>query len=136
MWTRANGRDILRNVPSRFCSKAGETYYLEALQEQTTIGDNLSVGWQQPGELAISVIAGRHLTPWEEDRQLHKESQPHGILREYWTNYSAGDLTGLGGARPFVSALSVEEASGDLRGPGKWPKAWPDFAESTMVGGG
>ena len=103
--------------------KAGKTYYIEALQEQTTRGQNLSVGWQGPG-LRRSVIDGRYLTPW------NKEGRPgnaatNGILREYWTNYSAGDLNGLGGARPFESALTVKKVQVHVRGQGELPKPDP-----------
>lgn len=100
--------------------KGGETYYIEALQEQTTGGDNLSVAWQGPS-LGEPAIDGRHLTPWSEGRGP-AEAATHGILREYWTNYSAGDLTGLGGARPFESALTVKEVRVIVHGPGQLPK--------------
>ena len=101
---------------------AGETYYIEALQEQTEGGDNLSVGWQepQPGK-SISVIEGRYLTPWGDARG---SSQPatNGILREFWTNFSAGDLSGVGGARPFESILTVKEVGIQVHGKGEFPK--------------
>jgi signal transduction histidine kinase len=100
--------------------KAGETYYIEALQEQTTGGDHLSVAWQGPG-LGQSVINGRYLTPWREGR-APAEAATHGVLREYWTNYSAGDLTGLGGGRRFESALTVKEVQVSIHGPGQLPK--------------
>lgn len=99
--------------------KAGETYYIEALQEQTTGGDHLSVAWQGPA-LSQSVIDGRYLTPWSEGSGP-EEAPTNGILREYWTNYSAGDLTGLGGARPFESALTVREVCVSIHGPGELP---------------
>lgn len=103
--------------------KAGETYYIEALQEQTTEASHLSVAWQgpSPGESAISVIGGRYLTPWNEDRSS-TEVAIHGIRREYWTNYSDGDLSGLGGARPFESALTVKEVGIHIHGRGELPK--------------
>ena len=101
--------------------KAGVTYYIEALQEQTTGGDYLSVGWQPPGESAISVIDGRWLTPWDEDRDS-TQIATNGILREYWTNYFEGDLTGMGGARPFESALMVKEVGIHIHGRGELPK--------------
>ncbi len=100
--------------------KAGETYYIEALQEQTTGGDHLSVAWQGPG-LSQSVINGRYLNPWSEGRGP-TEAATNGILREYWTNYSAGDLTGVGGGRRFESALTVKEVRASIHGPGQLPK--------------
>ncbi len=98
--------------------QAGQSYYIEALQEQTTVGDNLAVAWQGPG-LEQSAIDGRYLTPagfgptaWT----------TNGILREFYTNYVAGDLAGVGGARPFQSALSVERAGVRLLGQGQVPQ--------------
>lgn len=99
--------------------KAGEAYYIEALQEQKNLADHLSVAWQGPG-MERSVIDGRYLTPWNDSRVPAGAS--HGILREYWTNYSAGDLTGLGGARPFHSAITVKHITVDIRGPSPFPK--------------
>jgi signal transduction histidine kinase len=101
--------------------KAGETYYIEALQEQTAQAENLSVGWQEPavGESDISVISGDYLTPWHGDTG---ESNTNGILREYWTNYPAGDVAGMAGSRPFQSALTVEQASLHTNGAGELPK--------------
>jgi hypothetical protein len=41
---------------------AGETYYIEALQKEGGGGDNLAVGWLQPGASAIEVIPGAFLS--------------------------------------------------------------------------
>jgi len=100
---------------------AGETYYVEALQEQTAQDEHLSVGWQEPAsaESAISVINGSYLTPWPDGAG---QSTTNGILREYWTNYPAGDVTGMAGARPFESALTVEKVSLHINGAGQLPK--------------
>ena len=103
--------------------KAGEVYYLEALAEQTDQAENLSVAWQVPpaDESAINVIEGRYLAPWSDNRgPIH--AQTSGILREFWTNYTAGDLTGVGGARPFEAALCVNDVSATVCGPGELPK--------------
>ena len=100
--------------------EAGKTYYIEALQEQTTVAENLSVAWQGPG-LTRSVINGPYLTPWNEDRRS-TEASTNGILREYWTNYPDGELSGMGGARPFESALTVKDVGILIHGPGKLPK--------------
>ena len=101
--------------------KADETYYIEALQEQTTLGDHLSVAWAGPS-LGQGVISGRYLTPWGECRGP-TDIATNGMLREYWTNYSAGDLSGLGGARAFESALTVKEVRVNIHGPGQLPNA-------------
>jgi len=103
--------------------KAGETYYIEALQEQTDQAENLSVGWQTPSTngSAIEVIDGQYLTPSSGNGGPASDAAS-GILREYWTNYTAADLTGLGGARPFESALSVRNVSVTVEGAGELPQ--------------
>lgn len=102
---------------------AGETYYIEALQEQTAEAENLSVGWQEPAleESDISIIGGSYLTPWH-DHAGDPESDTNGILREYWTNYPSGDVGGMAGARPFESALTVEKVSLHIHGTGELPE--------------
>ena len=103
--------------------KAGESYYIEALQEQTTEAENLSVAWQKPppDEPGISVIDGQYLTPWRADHS-RGVAVTNGILREYWTNYSAGDVDGMAGPRPFESALTVKAVGVLVHGPGELPK--------------
>jgi signal transduction histidine kinase len=103
--------------------EAGKTYYIEALQEQTTVGENLSVAWQGPG-LTRSIINGHYLTPWDDDSRS-TEASTNGILREYWTNYWNGDLSGMGGARPFASALTVKDVGIRIHGQGNLPKPAP-----------
>jgi signal transduction histidine kinase len=99
--------------------KAGETYYIEALQEQTTEADHLSVAWQVPSQ-EISVIEGMYLTPWSDNPT---PTATNGILREYWTNYTAGNLSDLGEARRFQSALTVERVNVNIHGRADFPKA-------------
>ena len=98
--------------------EAGQRYYIEAIQEQTTVGDNLAVAWQGPG-VEQGVIEGRYLTPC--GRGL-TDSATNGVLREFWTNYLSGDLADLGGARPFRSALSVENLGVRVLEQGELPK--------------
>jgi signal transduction histidine kinase len=100
---------------------AGQSYYIEALQEQTGGGDNLAVAWQGPN-LARSLIAADYLTPWSSGRYTGAFPRTNGILHEYWTNFSAGDLSGMGGPRPFQSALTVENLRVENRGAGSLPK--------------
>jgi signal transduction histidine kinase len=92
--------------------QAGELYYIEALHEQTTELHHLAVAWEIPSAdpSSIEVIDGRHLIPWQ-GGEGPAPGSPGGILREYWTDYTAGDLTGMGGPRPFASVLSVPTAS-------------------------
>jgi signal transduction histidine kinase len=102
--------------------KAGETYYLEALQEQTIAGENLSVAWQASlARSNIAVIEGRYLTPWNEFPSA-TEAATNGVLREYWTNYFASKVVGLAGVRPYVSALTVKQVLVTHQGWGELPK--------------
>ena len=101
--------------------KAGEMYYIEALQEQTAGLENLSVAWQGP-TIEQSVIDGTYLTPWHEGEVAKTNT---GILREYWTNFTLGRLIGMGGPRAFVSALTVKEAAITVIGSGPMPKPVP-----------
>lgn len=101
--------------------KAGEMYYIEALQEQTAGLDNLSVAWQGP-TIDQSVIDGTYLTPWHEGPVAIANT---GILREYWTNFTLGRLIGMGGPRSFGSALTVKEAVITVIGSGPMPRPVP-----------
>jgi signal transduction histidine kinase len=98
---------------------AGETYYIEAISEQTSGGENLAAAWQGPG-LNQSLILSRYLTPWRA-----VGGATNGILRECWTNFSAGDLEGLTGPRPFASALTVEKVRVSHSGEGALPAPTP-----------
>jgi signal transduction histidine kinase len=98
---------------------AGENYYIEAISEQTSGGENLAVAWQGPG-LNQSVIASGNLMPW---RAVGDAT--NGILRECWTNFSAGDLEGLTGPRAFASALTVEKVRVSHSGEGALPEPTP-----------
>lgn len=101
--------------------KAGATYYIEALQEQTASGENLSVGWQGPGINDIAIIDGQYLTPWAES-SLAINSLTNGILREYWTNFFVGDVEGLAGPRPYESAITIKDVSTIDHGTGSLPQ--------------
>lgn len=101
--------------------KAGATYYIEALQEQTASGENLSVGWQGPEINDIAIIERQHLTPWTESLVV-TNSPANGILREYWTNFFVGDVEGLAGPRPYESALTIKDVSVINHGTGSLPK--------------
>ncbi len=107
---------------------AGQTYYIEALQEQTGGADNLAVAWQCP-DVAQSVIAAQYLTPWSAGQYAGAFHQTNGILHEAWTNFSAGDLSGVGGPRPFQAALSVEDLR-VIERMGKGPLPAPQWINS------
>lgn len=97
--------------------KGGESYYIEALSEQATVNENLAVAWQGPS-LDQSVIAGSYVTPWG----VNGDGK-NGVLREYWTNFYAGDLTGMAGPRQFDSTLTAEKVLVHILGNGEMPKA-------------
>jgi YVTN family beta-propeller protein len=44
---------------------AGTRYYIEAIMKEGNGDDHLAVGWQKPGDAAISVIAGTYLSPYQ-----------------------------------------------------------------------
>jgi signal transduction histidine kinase len=66
------------------------------------------------------VIASGNLMPW---RAIGDAT--NGILRECWTNFSAGDLEGLTGPRAFASALTVEKVRVSHSGEGALPASTP-----------
>jgi hypothetical protein len=43
---------------------AGQSYYIEALHKENTIGDNIAVAWQGPGMARPQAISGPYLTPY------------------------------------------------------------------------
>ncbi|MES2731078.1 MAG: PA14 domain-containing protein, partial [Bacteroidota bacterium] len=45
--------------------QAGQKYYIEALHKEATGGDNLAVGWLQPGSVTYFVIPGANLVPFQ-----------------------------------------------------------------------
>ncbi len=109
----------------------GQSFYIEALQEQTAGGDNLSVAWEGPN-IKQSVIPGTNLTPWNQGRYAALVAT-NGILREYWTNFTAGDLSGLRTPRPFESALRLEQLHLLRREPGALPKPVRVSFDSTWM---
>ncbi len=105
-----------------FYLEGGRSYYVEAFQEQTTLADHLSVAWQGPG-FTRSVIPGKYLSPWTNGRTGAGKTQ--GILREYWTNYSAGNLAPLTTPTSFESALTVDKVRVTILGRRELPRAAP-----------
>jgi signal transduction histidine kinase len=114
---------------SRYASQRSETivlrdrqaYYIEAFQEQLKVDDNLAVAWQVAG-LKQSVIDGRYLSPCVDVQNQKPLAGTRSLLREYWTNYSAGSLMGLTGPRSYESALAAKEVQVTVLGPGTWPE--------------
>ena len=117
---------------SRYASQKSEsvflrsdrTYYIEAFQEQITQNDHLAVAWQGPG-ISRQIIDGRYLTPWIEHPQGISPAATDGILREQWTNFTAGTLSGITGPRAFESALTVREIHLAVLGSADLPKPHP-----------
>jgi signal transduction histidine kinase len=101
--------------------EAGQSYYIEALQEQTSGGDHLAVAWQGPSQ-SQAVIDGRFLTPWIDPDKPSRNAATNGILREFWDDFSRGDLDTLSGLRPFDSILSVEKLAVTARAPASTPE--------------
>ena len=130
--------------------RADRVYYIEAFQEQLTEYDNLAVAWQGPG-LKQSVIDGRYLSPWSDEQTrsvlvtnfgsvlvtnfgsvlvtnfgsvlvTNSGCVTNGVLREYWTNYSIGNLAILTSAKPLVSGLAVHGAELAVLSPESWPE--------------
>ncbi len=117
---------------SRYASQKSEsvflrsdrTYYIEAFQEQIDQNDHLAVAWQGPG-ISRQVIDGRYLTPWTGHPEGILPTATNGILRQDWTNFTAGTLSGITGPRTFESALTAKEIQLTVLGSANLPKPLP-----------
>ena len=121
----ANSREWSRYPSQRsepILLQQGQAYYIEAFQEQLTKDENLSVAWEAE-QVKQSVIAGRYLSPYISAPALARYANTKGILREYWTNFTGGTLSGLTGSRPFESILTMSSPRLSVVGRGKWPAA-------------
>ena len=106
--------------------RADRAYYIEAFAEQLTVDDHLSVAWQVPG-MARSIIDGSALTPWNGPASGGwpggaVSAVPTGVLREYWTNYSVGNVTALTVPRPLTFGITAHGAELSVLGEGTWPE--------------
>jgi len=88
---------------------AGKAYYIEAISEQLQLDENLAVAWQPP-DFRQSIIDGQYLAPLVEDRDRTTLTATNGILREYWTNYTLGNVVGIIGPKPFTSMFVLKKA--------------------------
>ncbi|WNR42913.1 PA14 domain-containing protein [Paenibacillus roseipurpureus] len=43
---------------------AGQSYYIEVVHKENTVGDHVAVGWSGPGLAATTVIDGQYLSPY------------------------------------------------------------------------
>jgi signal transduction histidine kinase len=106
--------------------QSDKSYYIEAYQEQALQDDHLSVAWEGPG-IARSVIPGMYLTPWAGTARTARMDgnggdQTNGVLREYWTNYTAGSVTPVIPAGPAGAASVSRDASFQVIGAGTRPE--------------
>jgi len=109
----------------------GSSYYIEAFEEQLTLDDNLSVAWEGPG-LSQSVIAGNYLSPYIENAGQSRFADTPGILWDYWTNYTAGNLEPITGSRPFQSAITARDVRLTVLGKGSRPQAEDILLDQTL----
>ena len=101
---------------------ADKTYFIEAVSEQLLEDENLAVAWQPPG-YKQSVIDGRYLSPWVEYPGQTQAIETNGVLREYWTNFSLGNLAGIIGRKSDSSMFALKAARVTVIGPGTWPES-------------
>jgi signal transduction histidine kinase len=101
---------------------ADKIYYIEAISEQLLLDENLAVAWQPPG-FRQSVIDGRYLTPWVEYQAQARLSETNGVLREYWTNYTLGNLAGILGQKSPTAMFALKDAQVTVMGQGTWPQS-------------
>jgi signal transduction histidine kinase len=110
---------------------ADKIYYIEAVAEQLLLDEHLAVAWQPPGS-SQSIIDGQYLTPWVEDQAHAFLSQTNGVLREYWTNFTLGNLAGIVGQKPFTSMFVLKGAQATVIGPGVWPESQQIFLDQRL----
>ena len=106
--------------------EAGRDYYIEAFGEQLQQADHLAVAWQGPG-IEQSVIDGQYLTPWREPSPTNgpqaTTDASSGVLRQYWTNFSIGNLAPITGSRTVESVVRAQDVTIEILQTNVWPKA-------------
>ncbi len=102
--------------------RAGESYYIDALQEQQLEQGHLSVAWEGP-ELKQAVIDGRFVVPWRETGGISGTEQ--GILREFWNDYSGSSLDPLKASRAGEMGLTLRGMRISPIDDGTWPDPQP-----------
>jgi signal transduction histidine kinase len=109
-----------RSEPVRL--EAGRRYYLEAVHEQGTGDDNLSVAWQGPG-LPQTVIQGRYLWPWVDAAATNEAGvSARGIRYEYWPDYFVGSIKQLTVRREPTAKLTLRQPKITVLGAGELPE--------------
>ncbi len=108
--------------------RAGESYYIEAMQEQQSEQNHLAVAWEGPG-LKQAVIDGKYVVPCESGRTAlpagPAPEAPRGILREFWTDYSVGSLVVLKSSRVGENGLVLQGMQITKLADGVWPEPQP-----------
>ncbi len=100
--------------------QAGESYFIEALQEQMLAGCHLEVAWAGPG-IERGVIDGRHLVPWDHSPDVASPGK-QGVLRQYWTDYSVGALAPVSNPNWAFGELVADGVEIVVLGEGDWPE--------------
>lgn len=95
--------------------KAGERYYIEALQREWRGHDHLSVAWQGPG-FGRRIIGGEFLSPGS-----FAPGVTIGLLREYWTNCFITRLAVLSPKSQDSALLGISAARVVSRQSGELP---------------
>ncbi len=111
---------------------AGKAYYIEAISEQLQLDENLAVAWQPP-DFRQSIIDGQYLAPLVEDRDRTTLTATNGILREYWTNYTLGNVVGIIGPKPFTSMFVLKKAQVTVLGRKAWPEPQPIVLDQPLL---
>lgn len=105
--------------------RAGEPYFIEALQEQLLSACHLAVAWEGPN-LERAVIDGRHLVPWEAGIEglvaENKAGGSKGILWERWTGFSVGNLGPIKEGRWSDGKVAVSGMEITVLESGVWPE--------------
>lgn len=94
--------------------KAGEKYYIEAIQKEGTGGDHLSVAWQLEDEAIETPIPGSRLLPYVETRKLSRSAAPptststKSGFKDTKSLYTITNLDLKTYPNPFVNTLNIE----------------------------
>lgn len=128
-WTTARQWDRYANQRSeRVQLQAGKAYYIEALQEQQTGENHLAVAWSGP-DMPQAVISGQYLAPWRESDESADGDRAieigKGIMREYWLDYTAGNLAPVLSGVTNEGGLTVRGLQIKVLDDHVWPEPHP-----------
>jgi signal transduction histidine kinase len=108
--------------------EGGKSYFIEALHEQEAKESHLAVAWEGP-TLKPSVIDGRFVVPWRGGGEVppagSDSGTAQGVSREFWTDYSVGNLVSFKARRAAEVGLTVHEMQISVLGDGAWPDPQP-----------